>query len=229
MKMTSRTRRFVARAGIWLLSPGSGCSGRDLLAPAGICLLRPGSACPGRDLLAPAENCLLPPRICLLPPANRRLGAESVGSASAALPPRRIRPREAWHRLLGGPPRPLRPRAVAFAAGIVRSASHPATSAAALPARVPRCSRRRRHRRRRNSSAGFRNRTVGFGARSVRSALDPLPPEPDSSSRELIRCLRIRSIASGVGFVRSRARYVTSRRLSEGGERFRRVPRPARR
>ena len=156
MEMTSRTWRVVARIGIWLLRPGSACSG-------------PGSVRYGRRIAGSARD--------------------SVGSAGAPLPPRRIQPRGAGRRLLGGPPRPFRPRAGAFAAGIVRSASRPATSAAALPARVPRCSRRWRRRRRRNSSAGFRNRNAGSGARPLRSALDPSAPALDSPSRELIRCL----------------------------------------
>ena len=116
--------------------------------------------------------------------------ADSVGSAGEPLPPPCVRPLGVGSRLLGGPSGPLRPRAGAFAARILRSASPTPTSAVRARAPTPGCSRRGRRRLRRNPSAGFRNRNVGFGIRPVTTALDPLAPGTDSSSRELIHRVR---------------------------------------
>jgi hypothetical protein len=161
--MTSRTRRVVARAGIWLLRPGSACSGRDLLAPA-------------QDLFATAGESPAQRGIPSAPQARRSLR----GRSSRAVP------------------------------GAVCSAVHPARSGRApapspLASFAPRVVRQLRQPPRLlgcraalaggddagggNSSAGFRNRNAGSDARPVRSALDPLAPGSDSTSRELIRCL----------------------------------------
>jgi hypothetical protein len=152
------------------LGCGSGCSAEDLFVPAG-------------ESAAGAGNALLRLAECLLGARNRSRGQRAAPSA-ARWAARRREP--SARRSV----RPLRPRAGAFAARIVCSASRTPASAVCAPARRPGSSRRSRRRRQRNSSAGFRNRNVGSGARRVRSALDPLAPEPDSSSREPIRRVR---------------------------------------
>jgi hypothetical protein len=180
---TARTRRVVARVWIWLLGRESVCSGRR-----SVCSGRRIAAA-GRKFNAPAGGCLLAARDRYLRPANRRLGAgldcfRRRAAPSAAHSAARRREPSARQSV-----RPLRPRAGAFAARIVRSASRPPASAVRAPARTPGGSRWSRIRLRRNSSTGFRHRNVGSCAGRVCSALDPLPPEPDSSSREPIRCL----------------------------------------
>jgi hypothetical protein len=104
-------------------------------------------------------------------PPSRPLRRASGGSASGG------RALGGSHRLLEPPP---------DAARIISAAGRAATSAVVTPARTPGCFRRSRRRLLRNSSAGFGHRNVCSGARRVCSALDPLAPEPDLSSRELI-------------------------------------------
>jgi hypothetical protein len=155
-----------------------------------ICLLRPVNRVLGawRSLLRPADR----------RSPERAVPADGESSAQHAIrPDPAAEPSAPWcirqlgvrRRALGGPHRLLEPPPGTFTARIISAAGRAATSAVGTPARTPGCSRRSRRRLRRNSSAGLGTGRVGSGARRVRSPLDPLAPEPDSSSRELIRCL----------------------------------------
>ena len=127
---------------------GSGCSAENLIAPP-------------EDLFAPAEDLFAPAGES---PARRGIRwLRLLAAPSAAHSAARRREPSARRSV-----RPLRPRAGAFAARIVRSASCPPASGTGMPAPAPICP--------------LGARSAVSGARFVVSGADPLSPESDLSS-----------------------------------------------